>query len=638
MAYPGDGRDRRVRSLGRLLLLTTAEGMLAVGSIFLTRSAERNALVLSYSLPRFVVGLGFLALTMAFAFASVRAYSDRVSLRRVVGFLDAAAASGDGRLIYSALGGFLVLLVGTYVLVLFRGKFVPDPPVSIQAAADRFFLGAFWLLVIPVQLYALLMSWYAGPLRDALSHGRSLGGWSALIIVLTLSSIQWVTLALRADWLYLIPGWFWHYHPKRLVPSDFYFILMIAAALSIAWAITRQATRHVRNVALCWGLVFLLQVGFGFAEGGGIESLRLKYVHTPLSDETRLACEFEGGVIESVLSYEVSHSGGFWLGTKPPGLFAFYVGMRDLVGFVRPEVVASSDACVDIVTRVAALAMPIVAGLVVVPMYVIERLLSPSDGIHASGLLYASVPSVLLMPLVPDQFLFPLLFMLSVMLLAIALVNRSFVGGILAGVSVYLCTFVSFSLLPVLSVGFLWFLVEGLRGVRRRRGRLKVPAIGVGLGVLAAWMALALGAGYNPAVRVVAALASHRQNIQVSATPGNAIAYVAVNSVEFGVWSGFALTALAAIGVVGEAKGGGRNGRTKAGLATAYGASVLGLLASGYAKGEVGRLWMFLVPLACVFAAPVASQLLGDRSRSLAMVVVLQLITACLMFLQMDFR
>jgi len=166
-----------------------------------------------------------------------------------------------------------------------------------------------------------------------------------------------------------------------------------------------------------------------------------------------------------------------------------------------------------------------------------------------------------------------------------------------------------------------------------------MPMLGLCTGVAAAWVALFLAAGYNPIVRMVAALEYHRHLKEIANTPASVLNYALLNSVEFAVWSGFALITL----LVGSLARSvtvfvRRQGEMRDFLGLAFGVVFLGLLVGGQTEGEVGRLWIFLVPVAWVLIGSLASRLLDDQSRSVRMVMAFQLITAGLMFLNMDFR
>lgn len=636
---PGDGQDWRTASLRALLLLTTIEGLLAVATIFGTRSMGRTAVVLGYSPARLVVGLGFLGLVIAFAAATLRAFLSLSWTNRIVKRIGETLGLNEVRLTLGLLALLYTFIVGAYVLFVFRGSYASGPVSLLQAGVNRFFGGMLWIVLIPVQTLAVVARWYSADLRRELFEDRRGHVRLVLFVVLTAATLQWITLALRADWLYEIQGWFWHYAPKRLRPSHVYLLLTGLLALAGASAILRRPTHHVRNLFFCAGLAFILQTGFGFAEGQGFESLRLKYVNTPLSDEMRLACESESGILESIRVYEATHGRNHWLRTKPPGLLSFYQALRSTVATIRPEVRIYSSSCFDMLSWISAFVLPAMASLVVVPMYVIERLLRADSGTMSSGLLYTCVPSVLLMPLIPDQFLFPLLFMVSVAALTRAMVGRSFLFGLLAGISFYLTIFVSFSMLPLVGLGIAWLVMEHLWGGAASRGGLTTAALGLGTGVVVAWVALLLTAGYNPILRMTTAMEYHRQLKQIVVTPTRILDYAVLNGVEFSVWSGLSLATLLVGGIFRSVtRFVGRRGGLKDSLALAYGTTFLGLMVGGQTQGEVGRLWLFLVPLACMLSVPVASKLLKDQSVGIRTVMALQLITAYLMFLNMDFR
>jgi hypothetical protein len=69
----------------------------------------------------------------------------------------------------------------------------------------------------------------------------------------------------------------------------------------------------------------------------------------------------------------------------------------------------------------------------------------------------------------------------------------------------------------------------------------------------------------------------------------------------------------------------------------AFLASFLALNLLGQTHGEVGRLWLFLLPLVAIAAVIPLQRWYGKHSAIPALVLTLQLITALLTFLYQDF-
>ena len=133
---------------------------------------------------------------------------------------------------------------------------------------------------------------------------------------------------------------------------------------------------------------------------------------------------------------------------------------------------------------------------------------------------------------------------------------------------------------------------------------------------------------------------SHHRHIQVIASsPADIASYAFLNNVEFAVWSGTPLMLLVVFGVLRSIKALMKKTCARRDLfILACAVTYLVLNAAGQAKAEVGRLWIFILPLAAIAASRDAKLLLKDSRRSFLLVFGLQFITAALTFFFFDFH
>lgn len=139
-------------------------------------------------------------------------------------------------------------------------------------------------------------------------------------------------------------------------------------------------------------------------------------------------------------------------------------------------------------------------------------------------------------------------------------------------------------------------------------------------GFLLPWIALALFAGYDPWASFRTAVEQHREIAVASRSYGTWLAW---NLYDFQLLLGPAVLALAALSLAGREE----EGWSPAHAALAWGwwALLLVLAVSGSVRGEVGRIWLFLMPFACILAAGEAVRRWGPRSPWTALVLVLEL-------------
>jgi len=625
-----------------LLIFFALQGVLALAVSLGTSSMDRRAFLFGYSLPRLIVSGGILLIIMVLAYGGARGFLDSAWQKKVLGDLDRSALASETRLLNWLVGLFSLSIIGIYVISLQVGGQAADLPYQLLVAFDRFFYPALWLIFLVVEIAIVLLLLYQHNLRTMFSRTNNRARFFLLILLLGLTCMHWITLATRSRWIVQIPGWYWQFNPPKPVQPSYAYLLLIAVLgfVAVQW-ILRNPHRILRNLILSVGLAYLLQIGFGLADGRGFESIRLRYTNTRLSDEVRTACESSKSFIDTVRDYEEIYGETFWLGTKPPGLVIFYQAVRDSVGLVDSGYIIGSNNCFRNLTLLLAITFPLISALVVVPIYATEKvLLTAGLGRFASGFVYMSAPSVLLMSLVPDQSLFPLLAMTSVFVLTVAITHGSRVAGVITGALVYLSVFVSFSLLPLLGIAVAWIATDYLTRARLRTVSSPISLLlAIGLGFVVLWLVGQFFLNYDPVQRFQIAFQNHRNIKQFRSGVEDILQYGLLNSFEFAWWSSWPMIILLISGWAGSVS---RFLRHKADKKDAFAFALLitfvALNVVGQTKGEVGRLWIFFVPLASMVASRDATKLSKDPVNGITIVFMLQLVTALFAFLYMDFR
>jgi hypothetical protein len=514
------------------------------------------------------------------------------------------------------------------------GGYLDPSQYLVQLVLQRFLGVVLWLSLVPLEVLVTIAVWHSEALRRGVVQ-RWRDGLRLAAVVLLGSAVQWSILIFHPAWLYEVPGWFWHYSGLRAFRLS-QVILVVSGVIAVFTirTLVKSPGRRWRNLATCVVLGFVLQLGFGLADGRGLEAIRLRYVNSGLSEEAQLACESPGTILSGIANYEEEHGRSRWLGTKPPGLFGFYLLMRDLMGIMNPGAAVSSGTCFEVLTRVASFVFPLAVALIVLPMYGIEKLVGDSGFPNVSGMMFVAMPNVLLMSLFPDDFLYPLLFVTCVLAVGWAIHRRSFARGLVAGMGIYIAIFVSFSLLPLLGLTLGWIALDAvLTREAHARWDLLRPALGVLMGAGVMWSGTAMLFGYSPLIRYSAAFALHRTLKGFQWGSAFLLEYMFLNNLEFLMWSGVAIVILSACGILTLARGASSRPpvlmRTLAGT---YGLTLIGVNLLGQTRGEVGRIWIYLLPVGAIIAVRQAVRLFRSPVRAFQFFFMIEYITACVVF------
>ena len=431
----------------------------------------------------------------------------------------------------------------------------------------------------------------------------------ALILLIVVGSVgQWLILSLRLPFFESLSGWFWkgHYTPLH-APMVLAFPVLSAAGVMAL--IHRHPNRTRLHLLLLVLLGYVLQAGFAAAEGRGLEALRDRMRAGGPSEFARIAADRPSPWRVATRYEEVLKTGeipdSVYLKTKPPGTLLLYILAERCTGaFFRGE--ASADERRLNLATFASYTFPLLACLAIVPLYWLSKMLLGKEAALLAPLLFLFAPSVILITLSLDQAVFPTILLTSVGLSVHAVIRDNVRIGFLSGIAVFLATFVSFSLIPAPALAILFalsFLVRhGPEQASVRRVGRFVLAFFAGIGVTS--IAFKLLFGYDAVSRFQNSMVVHVTTKYYNPSLRTTLLYAVLNCLEFAWWIGLPIAALALAGVtISLRRLAGSRPATMDRFCLALVATVLLLGLFGKTKGESARLWLSLVPLACLMAA-----------------------------------
>lgn len=618
-----------------LLVLLFFEGVVSILLNLRTSSMDRRAFLFGYSLARLASLMGFaggvIAIMVILASSIFRPRHLLKRVRRIEEFfsshLTATRITVFGLIYIGSLGAFFLLqAAGNY----FRS--------TVVNAADRLFEPLLWVILIPFQIFIWVAIIYKREIRSAIAS--SIIPSLFLFTLITLTSMHWMTIILGSNIYQLIDGWFWKAGDPKVLRFSFLTLpLMFSGAIYLARNVVKDHHRINRQLLLYVVMMYAYQLGFGISDGTGLNYIERKYANTPLSQHMRIACANEISLNTAIREYDYLFGNKYFLQTKPPGLLSLYIGMREMVSIFDPGMESQTDVCFNSLVKVAAVVLPLMAAFTLIPMYLIQQQLNISSW-KIGTLLLLSAPNMLLMTLVPDQAFFPFVFMIAIYLLGLAIYNRSLIWGLASGIFMGIAIFMTFSLVPVLGFAGVWLALEAVKNYRDQRDiSLLFTGLGIILGLVLLMAVLSVAYEYNPISRYQAAIQHHIANKSYTSSPTQLINNFVLNGIDFTFWSGVPIVFLFLASCVRVLSAMIRGNLKREGtFLIAFAVTLLGINLFGQTRSEVGRLWIFLLPIISIFSGRELECLHRKLPGITELIAGLQWITVILMFIFWDFR
>lgn len=581
----------------------------------------RNAWLLGFSASRLLAGGMFVTLLALVGYGLIRSLSGPDWLARTVVWLDSRLQRVDILLGLVLALVYLPLFVSGVVALRYTPGF--DGPSSFQAVYDRFQPILFGLAVVSVQAALVLLVGYAQMIYRRPERALSRVPLVTLLVLLLLSTTvaHWVILALRVPLFQTIPGWYWKINNKGFGLRDLLFIGLAVLLLAFAGYVLRHPRRVRSNLAGLMLLAYLLQIGIGFIEGQGFESLRRRYADSFHGAYAYEAVRTDDSLAEIVSRYESRYGQMMFLSTKPPGVLLVYVLFERAANAFYPLV--GEEARYQRLTMLIAMIFPLLATLALPLIYLFGRRFAPVDDPQILVIFYMALPGIVLFAQYLDQMLYPSLFLGGVGLVSWAVRSRPPWPGLLVGVFLYLAIFVVFSMLgliafmlALLGLDLLFapasqVLLRRVLGVVGKGSLILGGALLVGL-LFYFGLSYHIDTRYQVSMRIVKDYDFYER---VDRRPQEGLSPFALwlshtrqaallNNVEFAAGVGFPVFWLFVTGAVICLAGFARDpAQPQRRVLVALLATFVGLNLFGQMRGEAARLWLMWAPMFVTFAA-----------------------------------
>lgn len=492
-----------------------------------------------------------------------------------------------------------------------------------------------WITIFSIQTLATLSIHYKTQLAN-FWRNRTIMYWAEIGLIISATFFHFFVLILQLKTFLLIPGWKWYFFIKSLSNTHWFFLAIMAITfLGIALIFLIQKKQLLKVVILIV-LGITIQVGFGFVEGKGFESLRIKrYVGTVFNYAE--VASHEPDIRDVIFRYEEKYGSDWYLGTKPPGLLLGYIATERISGFFNPE--TTPEGRFLRMTTFASVVFPFISFLVIIPLYFFSKSFFSSDDSILPGLLFIVCPSVILIPLFFDQVFYPLFFVCILLMLLSAIKRNSALMMFITGCLAYLAVYFSFSLLPLIPLAVVWLGVDYLINHKGKKLlAVCLLAFVFSLGLLIMLGTFRIAFNYDFFQRYAHAMELHRRAKEYIPGIGQLVKSLLLNNAEMLTWTGFPITILFCFGVIRSFTNV-FHGKVESldPLLVAFVITYLALNIFGQTNGEVQRLWLFLVPIIVLFSAREVLLIFNKKSIGVNLIILLQLVTIFLIFRFQDF-
>lgn len=627
----------RNKKLQGLVLLISIESAFALVLLLLRVGNPLPESLSTWNIVQFLVALILLTATFSSTWISIRSIRDPDWFDALCHPIEAKKLGETGWLLPLILTSALLLFMTLAVCLVFL---FPQADVlgqwQVLYAKLRVFMG--WVAVVNAEVLAFSLLSYSKVLR-------SKEFWQPLTIFRTLMLLgsilitffHWGLLNFQVRIFKLIPGWFWRFHLKGIDMAIFYYLPCMAAALLIVIFILRKPGKSFRNLCLLAILGIGLQFTFGYLEGGGIESIRLKFAASMHKGYAEHACD-RPDLFQALIHYEERYGKDSYLGTKPPGVLIVYVLTQKVSNLINPAL--NFNGRFLRMTTFMAYAYPLISMVVIFLIYGFARRYLDNETALWSSALYIFSPNVVLIPLFLDQVLYPLVFLTGVFLIGLAIRRQNVFLAFAAGAHCYIAMYFTFSMLPLIPLAIIWIALDYWQHRKERPlSKSAVLLAGLIIGIVVLLFLFSWLLNYDLILRYTSAFAKHKALKLYEPGIKNFFLSLLLNNVEFPAWSGFAVV-LFALGSLGLSLAAFFRDRLQSfdvfTLAAFLTYAALNLFSQ--TRGEVGRIWLFMVPMVCIYAVRGIKELFPKhRQWVYGALILAQLVTTFLIFRFQDF-
>jgi hypothetical protein len=413
-----------------------------------------------------------------------------------------------------------------------------------------------------------------------------------------------------------IKDWYWHFYKRDLANIWLFTLILIVALVVIRLALQSQ-TKELIGLVMVMALGYLLQIGFGFIEGGGYEAIKNRYMNggRPAYAEVVSDSDF---VFQDIFLLEYEGKSDYFIQTKPPGYLLLYASTQEIF---NPGHTGSkySDNLNLLVNRMSII-FPFLSMLVVPVIAMIAKTigLDTKDRILSASV-YITLPSVLLFTLQQDQVILPLLYSIGLLLGILTLRSGNVALALITGAYLFIAILISYSLialLPMILIYFSFNLFPWVKASITFRHFAKI-IFSLIVGFLLFYSISAFLFNFDLSSNFLASLSFHELSKGSVESPKDFFSSIQLNISELANWLSLPLLILFAMQLhqsVSQIST--RRLDQQGALFISSQLVLLGLLVMGSTQGEVARLWMFIFPLFSIFIASQLRDLFQQRHRA----------------------
>lgn len=450
-----------------------------------------------------------------------------------------------------------------------------------------------------------------------------------------MAALYWAILVSRLPVFNMISGYFWHFMQFVDKPPGSLWLIVPLTLIAAAglWLIHKFINR--KAVVLCALILlgYLLHLGIGFLDGQGIDGFRARLLTFGHAEFVKLACT-EPSLEAITTDYESFldiNPNIRYAPTKPPGQLLFYVLSQKVTEVISPS--ESYQKRVLKLSLFVSLVWPLLAFMVVWPLYYVARRIYDHETAVMSGILFLFIPSVMLVILHLDQVLYPILFVMTILFAVKAGRESNHALAVINGIFIYLSLYVSFSLIVAWPVTLALLAMYSQTKFRWRGMALSV------IGTLVMHGLFYLLFRYDAIERYTDAMMYHQAWKLWQPGISESMKYGLLNLTEYFCWMGLPLATLFVVSLAKPARNlAARRFNEIQWFSIIAVMALAGMAFLGQTKGEVARLWIFMTPLVCMVAAAEIKRRFPLRyDKMILFTIALQFVTIMLMKHIQDF-
>lgn len=542
--------------------------------------------------------------------------------------------------INNSIGGYLVFgSMAVSNLILLSGLFaLLTGTISTDQHSELFrifinslpFITYWWVLSIEIFIFLTLTWGWDLNLFDVSEKTsrliKSRGFTIFWIACITITGVfHWLILIFNWPLFDLIPFWYWQTISKTNPTS--WLIIPLVLLLFVGYYLLQSTfLSNSKKTLLVMLIGYLMMIGFTAIEGDPYQVLYDKRYISGHRSYIAVAARNEGGQ-EFLYDYESALGHDRFYATKPPGVYMLYRSLLGIGSVIFP--VETYEQKYDAINHTSMLLLPLFALATTIFVEKLTRTFTDINPANLPGYLLIIIPNFLLLTVTIDQSIIPFLFTSGLLLGILAINKKSFWLSLIFGLFLYIGLYFSFSLLPLVPLLGLWIVLEIFRDWKTYNfNALRKFVLGSLSGFAILFLFFLLVFNYSPLARYQSAIAVHEMQRYLPTTISNYLDMYLLNNVEMATWIGFplAVTSIMAISVSAINLFWGK-WKSIDSMALAFTGTYLFVNHFSNTLSEVGRLWIFFVPLICIITADFLQNRMQKKSYMLFF-LLLQLITA----------